>query len=357
MQMKQVCIQPKSDWNSKKYFECRMLEENRIPKILPVVKVEQRSLCFDITDRISLIQYMENRALVQEDVKKILMDLDDAFYVLQKYLLDEKDLIVDVEHIYTGKDGLELAFCYMPDYQGEIEREISKLLSQILGRIDHNDKEAVVLGYSLYQESLKEGYVMGDLLELLQRQKKEMPKNQREMPKEMVKPKEDLPKEQEKEPDKPSAKKFKMSDLFKKKQKTVAKEEIQESKEWEEVFEKAGERKEEEGYEHTTLLSDLPREGAILKRMDGSEDDIFVSYTPFTIGKQDRVCDYILDVEGVSRLHAKVDREEDGHYYIVDLHSLNGTYVKGKRMEPEQKVVLERGDEVEIAGKKFLFTL
>ena len=171
--MKQVCIQPKSDWNSKKYFECRMLEENRIPKILPVVKVEQRSLCFDITDRISLIQYMENRALVQEDVKKILMDLDDAFYVLQKYLLDEKDLIVDVEHIYTGKDGLELAFCYMPDYQGEIEREISKLLSQILGRIDHNDKEAVVLGYSLYQESLKEGYVMGDLLELLQRQKKE----------------------------------------------------------------------------------------------------------------------------------------------------------------------------------------
>lgn len=287
MQMKQVCIQPKSDWNSKKYFECRMLEENRIPKILPVVKVEQRSLCFDITDRISLIQYMENRALVQEDVKKILMDLDDAFYVLQKYLLDEKDLIVDVEHIYTGKDGLELAFCYMPDYQGEIEREISKLLSQILGRIDHNDKEAVVLGYSLYQESLKEGYVMGDLLELLQRQKKEMPKNQREMPKEMVKPKEDLPKEQEKEPDKPSAKKFKMSDLFKKKQKTVPKEEIQESKEWEEVFEKAGERKEEEGYEHTTLLSDLPREGAILKRMDGSEDDIFVSYTPFTIGKQD----------------------------------------------------------------------
>ena len=184
-----------------------------------------------------------------------------------------------------------------------------------------------------------------------------MPKNQREMPKEMVKPKEDLPKEQEKEPDKPSAKKFKMSDLFRKKQKTVPKEEIQESKEWEEVFEKAGERKEEEGYEHTTLLSDLPREGAILKRMDGSEDDIFVSYTPFTIGKQDRVCDYILDVEGVSRLHAKVDREEDGHYYIVDLHSLNGTYVKGKRMEPEQKVVLERGDEVEIAGKKFLFTL
>lgn len=127
------------------------------------------------------------------------MDLDDAFYVLQKYLLDEKDLIVDVEHIYTGKDGLELAFVICQTI-GEIEREISKLLSQILGRIDHNDKEAVVLGYSLYQESLKEGYVMGDLLELLQRQKKEMPKSQREMPKEMVKPKEDLPKEQEKEP-------------------------------------------------------------------------------------------------------------------------------------------------------------
>ena len=30
----------------KSTLKCRMLEENRIPKILPVVKVEQRSLCF-----------------------------------------------------------------------------------------------------------------------------------------------------------------------------------------------------------------------------------------------------------------------------------------------------------------------
>ncbi len=69
------------------------------------------------------------------------------------------------------------------------------------------------------------------------------------------------------------------------------------------------------------------------------------------IGRADE-CDIIVDHRSVSQTHAKVVREQNGVYKIVDLNSKNGVKVSG---EEYRAVHLKRGDVVELGHVKFRF--
>ena len=58
-----------------------------------------------------------------------------------------------------------------------------------------------------------------------------------------------------------------------------------------------------------------------------------------------------LDDITVSRRHAEIRREDDG-YHLVDVGSLNGTYLNRQRVED---AVLSDGDELQIGTFKLLF--
>ena len=59
---------------------------------------------------------------------------------------------------------------------------------------------------------------------------------------------------------------------------------------------------------------------------DGKE--IPIGYFPFLIGKNRGLVDLCLNEPGVSRLHAKIERDDTG-FFITDLNSTNGTKVNG----------------------------
>jgi pSer/pThr/pTyr-binding forkhead associated (FHA) protein len=59
----------------------------------------------------------------------------------------------------------------------------------------------------------------------------------------------------------------------------------------------------------------------------------------------------LLDDVTVSRRHAAIEREADGHY-LVDLASLNGTYVNLRRID---RVRLRDGDELQIGKFKLTY--
>lgn len=65
--------------------------------------------------------------------------------------------------------------------------------------------------------------------------------------------------------------------------------------------------------------------------------------------------DYVLNGEAISRIHAKIEKEEND-YYISDLNSTNGTYVNGRLLETNETVLLNTGDEIFIANFAFIFT-
>jgi hypothetical protein len=54
---------------------------------------------------------------------------------------------------------------------------------------------------------------------------------------------------------------------------------------------------------------------------------------------------------GVSRLHAVIKREAD-HVFLMDLDSANGTYINGKRLNPNVEQLLKNGDVVALGKLK-----
>jgi pSer/pThr/pTyr-binding forkhead associated (FHA) protein len=59
---------------------------------------------------------------------------------------------------------------------------------------------------------------------------------------------------------------------------------------------------------------------------------------------------------GVSRLHAVIKREAS-HIFLMDLDSANGTYVNGKRLNPNVEHTLKNGDVVALGKLKIQILL
>ena len=64
--------------------------------------------------------------------------------------------------------------------------------------------------------------------------------------------------------------------------------------------------------------------------------------------------DLVLNDPSVSRHHAEVRRTPEGHYRIVDLDSMNGVYVNGKRVHER---ALLSGDDIELGDVRISFEL
>jgi pSer/pThr/pTyr-binding forkhead associated (FHA) protein len=99
--------------------------------------------------------------------------------------------------------------------------------------------------------------------------------------------------------------------------------------------------------------TDAPPEGQSLVIRSGggrAGEHISLRAARETIGREPD-SDLFLDDVTVSRRHAVIERAQDG-LYIVDLESLNGTYVNRRRIERHR---LSDGDEVQVGKFKLTY--
>lgn len=75
----------------------------------------------------------------------------------------------------------------------------------------------------------------------------------------------------------------------------------------------------------------------------------------FILGKDPLVCDYVLSDEKLEDAHAKIEKKED-KFYISDMYSEHGTWIKNIRLQAPQKALLESGDIIQLADTVLLFT-
>lgn len=66
-----------------------------------------------------------------------------------------------------------------------------------------------------------------------------------------------------------------------------------------------------------------------------------------TVGRN-QINDYVINEPGVSKHHAQIVKTDDGGFFIVDMGSVNGTFVNGKRISGEHP--LKPGDTVIVAN-------
>ncbi|MCM1040000.1 MAG: FHA domain-containing protein [Ruminococcus sp.] len=75
---------------------------------------------------------------------------------------------------------------------------------------------------------------------------------------------------------------------------------------------------------------------------------------PFTIGKMAGCVDCVLADDSISRLHARIERENE-KIYLTDMNSTNGTYKNGLRMEPSETIEIEPGDEIRFGKLNYCY--
>jgi hypothetical protein len=75
---------------------------------------------------------------------------------------------------------------------------------------------------------------------------------------------------------------------------------------------------------------------------------------PCTVGKMAGCVDHVLSDDSVSRIHARFDRQ-DNHIFITDMNSTNGTYKNGLRMQPQETLEIEPGDEIRFGSLHYCY--
>lgn len=93
------------------------------------------------------------------------------------------------------------------------------------------------------------------------------------------------------------------------------------------------------------------RVSVLVRRQKQPEFELALDQDSTLIGR-DPGCDIVLDDDGISRRHARIDRLETGYHELVDLSSTNGTLVAGR---PLQRMVLLDGDRFTVGDTRFTF--
>lgn len=87
----------------------------------------------------------------------------------------------------------------------------------------------------------------------------------------------------------------------------------------------------------------------MIMKPDGTQDPVGFEKTSVIVGREEGV-DLLLDQHTVSRRHARIDCDKSGNLYITDLQSANGTYIDGVRLSPQERVLWNISQFVQIRG-------
>lgn len=154
-------------------FEARMLAANTIDGLLKFrVRRENDRLwfCYEISSKQPLSRILDRTSIQASQIRRLLLGIAQTLARMEDYLLSERLVLLDADYIYVDPDEFLPGLCLLPGRQGDFPQEFSRFLQFLLGRTDHQDKEAVVLIYGLYQESLKENYGLDNLLRWLMKE-------------------------------------------------------------------------------------------------------------------------------------------------------------------------------------------
>ncbi len=93
---------------------------------------------------------------------------------------------------------------------------------------------------------------------------------------------------------------------------------------------------------------------SLVSREPGELATIFLEQDLTVIGKLENAADAVIPRATVSRVHARIRKEEEG-YFLADLNSRNGTSVNGRMLRANEEYQLQDEDEVDFAEARYVF--
>ena len=328
---------------------------------------------------------LENKPLDYNLLSRLLYEIYDTLISCEKYMLDIDKFMFAPELVYLSPDYSNIALCYYPLKDEDINVSLRNLFDYLLKHINHHDERCVYITYSLHNHCLKDSFSPNILMSYLSsEQSKASPSTPTSLPIERKPvpsfsttnishygqnninadtPEKSIPKDlffrvgilgsvfligtsclggyniyknmegpitsllnKDKTPsDIPS---FYINDI------------------------------EDSG---NTILLSTPENNNIHTLIYTGADmnsKIEITHYPFTIGKSSD-CDFTIQNPIISRLHGRITCGVDDlnipTYYIEDLNSTNGTFLNNLSITPYQKYPITIGDNISFGHLTYIF--
>lgn len=333
-------------------------------------------LYYDISSTQSVVQLFAEKSIGREWVKDFLWGIRQMCQELDRFLLEENNIIWNPQQIFQDLEKNDFFFLYMPYYEGE--NGLEALMDYLVEHIDYEDEALVEFIYGAHEKVQKLGLeylhkqIHEDFLKMEKAAAKKVQQAEgladiKKETQEYVLNREEQVALAKKESERKSVRFFWEG----RKRKSVPKEEYRESLRQrlkgapafvvceESIYESSyGEEKQEESFAEefgkTIYIEDPPavKKNGLYK--PNGEQVTELAKLPFVIGKKKENVDLVLNDYSASRIHARIT-EEEGICYIEDLNSTNGTFKNGLRLHPYEKRKLESGDELKFAKTEYIY--
>ena len=364
-------------------YKLQMLLRNHIDGIMPM-KIEhvnnQSSIHYNISSKTRLPDLYARKQMSGKELYSFIKDVKVLAEKMNEYLLDINSIVFDAELIYFNRQTGKYEFCYIPRLQGDFQISIRDLFDKLLEYINHNDKEAVMIAYSIQQLTIGVDFTLQDLLKCAYENIRELNQKNQEnkgkaaeqtREKNVERAKGNMVTKGSEEMFSPSSEKKKgireiLQQLFRKKEKYKTYDEMEGDGYFDEEesmviaedmepYNQGEEFQPFEREERTMILTVSEAVKPIVLTAMGTETPIKIKPItfPYIIGKSSCSCDFCIDSAVVSRVHMRI-LEELGEFLVEDLNSTNGTFINGEKIEGHKPQPIVEGDKVTIANIDFI---
>lgn len=326
-------------------------------------------LYYDISSTQSLQKLYVNRKIGKEWMQHFLWGMQQLRLELDRYLLEEQNVIRSPDQVFQDLEGDNFYFLYIPYYEGE--NGFERLLDFWVEHVDYEDEALVEFVYGAYEKyrDAGEAYLNKQIyedFENLQAQAQVQHVQQLQQPALQEQQAQKGEEERKNEDEKNAVRRmFALPKQILRKQRekqNLYREEIRarvngyavaEDVVYQKTPETELQVQAEEAFGRTTYIEESMSKRHGLYRKNG-ELAVCLDKLPVCIGKKKEEADLVLSDISVSRLHARI-LEQEGNLFLEDLNSTNGTYKNGLRLQPYEKRQLENGDEIRIGRLEYIY--
>ena len=361
----------------KKYdndYQVEMIIKNSTKGFVEITQTSwngEESLLYDITGKQTIERVFSKRKIGFEEIAGILYSISAMVDECCRLLISEESVIMDPQFIYWDYNKDKPCWIFYP-YDKEAA-DICILSEFILEHVDNDDSKAVKASYELYKR-VKEGsikadslfeLIMGDELQKSEDKIIEVLNNVNEqITKDSAKPghkTEDKRVLYEFDNDGISNQKPSVFDNMIKRIKMCIGKNKEEN--YDEVYkigmneDNINEREDrflQESSSQTVFIDLDSQSGHRLISRDDRINDEKLEFFPCVFGSRRDCVDVLINDKSVSRMHAQIDIQ-NGHLYLSDLESTNGTFLNGKKLTNTECEIFP-GDEISFGSVKYLLT-
>lgn len=341
-------------------YRLKMLTQNRIEGLLDC---QERMLngegliYYDVTSKQTMKNCFELRKIGKKEIINLFSALERVSEGLQRYILDEGGLVLKPDFIFMNIDKDNYDFLYYPYYENADENQLAHISEFLLSKVNEDDTKAVEIVYQLADIINRQHFSLSETLLWFNHEFgeriAEKPKVEEEVSIDTIVP-EPLEEPIEKE-ERQSFFTWLKELIFGKKEEEDNEYFEVPSYDFNEIKKAMTEetpKAESEGTVFIPWIED--NENKLYGMGKGNKYHIDLAKCPIIVGKLRGSVDMVLDDSSVSRMHAKFLRDGN-RYFMMDLNSTNGSFRNGIRLNPNESVQIEAGDEIGLGKLKFIY--